>query len=98
MGAQTFYTRARGTDAESAFRNAVEEAQYYHGNAGRTGTIAEKNSFTKIPDDEVGDAEPREYANQLIDEQDHRIRSKRGPAGCIHVEDDVYLFFGWANT
>jgi len=98
MGARTFFTRARGTDAESAFHSAVEEAQYHHGYAGRTGTIAEKTSFTQIPDDEVGDAEPQQYANQLIDEQDSRISRKWGPAGCIHVEDDAYLFFGWANT
>jgi hypothetical protein len=98
MGAHTFYTRARGPDAESAFRNAVEEAQYHHGHGGYTGTIAEKNSFTKIPDNEVGDAESQEYANQLIDEQDPRIDSKWGPAGCIHIEDDVYLFFGWASA
>ena len=98
MGAHTFYTRARGTDAESAFRSAVEDAQYHHGHGGYTGTIAEKTSFTQIPDDEVGDVEPQEYANQLIDEQDPRIDSKWGPAGCIHVEDDVYLFFGWARA
>lgn len=98
MGAHTFYTLAKGTDAKSAFRSAVEDAQYHHGHGGYTGTIAEKTSFTQIPDDEVGDVEPQEYANQLIDEQDPRIDSKWGPAGCIHVEDDVYLFFGWAST
>jgi hypothetical protein len=98
MGAHTFFTRSNGEGAQSAFRTAVEDAQFHHGYGGYTGTIAEKTSFTKIPDDEVGDADPTEYASQLIDEQDTRIDSKWGPAGCIHVEDDVYPFFGWASA
>jgi hypothetical protein len=69
-----------------------------HGHGGYTGTIAEKTSFTCIPDSEVGDTDPTEYAGQLIDEQDSRIDSKWGPAGCIHIEDGTYLFFGWASA
>ncbi|MES3161568.1 MULTISPECIES: hypothetical protein [Halobacteriales] len=98
MGAHTFFTRANGEDAKSAFSDAVEDAQYHYGQGGYTGTIAEKTSFTRIPDDEVGDTDPAEYASQLIDEQDSRIDSKWGPAGCIHVEEDTYLFFGWASA
>jgi hypothetical protein len=98
MGAHTFYTRATGADAGEAFRKVVEDAKYHHGHAGYTGTIAEKRSFTRIPDEEVGDTSPEKYASQLINEQDHRIDDKWGPAGCIHVEDDVYLFFGWASS
>jgi len=98
MGAHTFFTRANGEDAKSAFSDAVEDAQYHHGQGRYTGTIAEKTSFTRIPDDEVGDTDPAEYASQLIDEQDSRIDSKWGPAGCIHVEEDTYLFFGWASA
>ncbi|WP_254824870.1 hypothetical protein [Haloglomus halophilum] len=98
MGAHTFFTRVSGTDADTAFRNAVADAKYLHGHAGYTGTIAEKTSFTQIPADEVGDTDPDDYASQLIEEQDPRIDSKWGPAGCIHIEDDTYLFFGWAST
>jgi hypothetical protein len=98
MGAHTFFTRANGEDAKSAFSDAVEDAQYHYGQDRYTGTIAEKTSFTRIPDDEVGDTDPAEYASQLIDEQDSRIDSKWGPAGCIHVEEDTYLFFGWASA
>ena len=98
MGAHTFFTRANGEDAKSAFSDAVEDAQYHYGQGGYTGTIAEKTSFTRIPDDEIGDTDPAEYASQLIDEQDSRIDSKWGPAGCIHVEEDTYLFFGWASA
>ena len=98
MGAHTFFTRVNGDDAKSAFSDAVEDAQYHYGQGGYTGTIAEKTSFTRIPDDEVGDTDPAEYASQLIDEQDSRIDSKWGPAGCIHVEEDTYLFFGWASA
>ena len=98
MGAHMFYKRADGEDAESAFRSAVKKAQYYHGHGGYTGTIAEKTSFTSIPESEVGDTDPTEYAGQLIDEQDSRIDSKWGPAGCIHIEDGTYLFFDWASA
>ncbi len=98
MGAHMFYKRADGEDAESAFRSAVKKAQYYHGHGGYTGTIAEKTSFTRIPESEVGDTDPTEYAGQLIDEQDSRIDNKWGPAGCIHIEDGTYLFFDWASA
>jgi len=98
MGAHTFHTRASGENAKSAFQNAVEDAQYYHGQGGYTGTIAEKTSFTEIPADEVGEADPDEYASQLIRDQDPRIESKWGPAGCIALGDNTYLFFGWASA
>jgi len=98
MGAHTFFTRSSGRDAKSAFQNAVKDAQYHHGRAGYTGTIAEKTSFTEIPVEEVGDTDPDEYASQLIREQDPRIDSKWGPAGCIPLGDDTYLFFGWASA
>jgi hypothetical protein len=43
MGATGFTTRAAGTTIGEAFRAAVDQAYYWHGHGGYTGTIAEKN-------------------------------------------------------
>ena len=45
MGATTFSTIAKGKTVQDAFHQAVEQAQYDHGHAGYTGTIAEKDGF-----------------------------------------------------
>jgi len=95
MGADTFITTARGSDARNAFIGAVREAQYESGHGGYTGTIAEKHDFTVIPLPEG--RKPYEYAMELIDESDCRIDDKWGPAGCLKLEDGKYLFFGWAS-
>jgi len=50
MGADTFTTAAKGGTAQEAFRAAQEEASYWHGHGGYTGTIAEKVDFAMIPD------------------------------------------------
>jgi len=95
MGADIFMTAARGSDARDAFNAAVQEAQYDHGHAGYTGTIAEKVGFKIIP--LPYGREPYEYAEDLINESDRRIDDKWGPAGCLKLEDGKYLFFGWAS-
>ena len=61
MGATTFTARASGTTVGEAFRYAVEQAYYWHGHGGYTGTIAEKNEYVEyelpplpaITDDDV---------------------------------------------
>lgn len=95
MGACTFFHDARGSTAQKAFTDAVADAQYEYGHRGYTGTIAEKNKFTLIP--LPAGKEARAYANELIDACDPRIDDKWGPAGCIHVGNDKWLFFGWAS-
>lgn len=95
MGACTFSTVASGKTAEEAFRAARERAQYEHGHGGYTGTIAEKSQFTVIncPDG----TNPSAYASALIDDGDPRIDDKWGPAGCIDLGNNKFLFFGWAS-
>lgn len=95
MGAVNFYCVSTGKNAKEAFRDAVYEARYQHGHGGYTGTIAEKNTFVMIPLAEGLD--PFVYANQLIDDDDKRICDKWGDAGCIQMEDNKFLFFGWAS-
>lgn len=95
MGANSFETRARGKTAQDAFRTAVEQARYDHGHAGYTGTIAEKHSFAMIPVPPGEDAQT--IARRLIDDDDRRVCDKWGPAGCVRLGPEEWLFFGWAS-
>lgn len=95
MGATTFFTKVKGKTAREAFSIAKEQAYYEHGHSGYTGTIAEKSSFVMIaPPDGIN---PENYADDLMDNDDDRINDKWGPAGCIKLEGNEYLFFGWAS-
>jgi len=47
MGATDFTARASGTTVDEAFRYAVDQAYYWHGHGGYTGTIAEKHGFVE---------------------------------------------------
>ena len=51
MGGEQFSVWETGKTAKEAFAGAVSEAQYDHGHAGYTGTIAEKSEFVMIEDD-----------------------------------------------
>jgi len=105
MGANWFETIAYGKTARDAFTKAINEAQYMHGHAGYTGTIAEKDTFVpiKLPKYHT----PESYARELERNDDSRIADKWGPCGCIEYPEDLkkrnknkekaYLFFGWAS-
>lgn len=95
MGAATFIQAASGKTAAEARINATNDAAWEHGHRGYTGTMAEKDSHVMIP--LPAGADPYAYAQQLIDEDDPRISDKWGPAGCIHLGGENYLFFGWAS-
>jgi hypothetical protein len=96
MGADQFSVVSKGKNAEEAFSAAVRRAQYDHGHAGYTGTIAEKDAFVMIDLPEGPDA--KSYAEKLIDDLDGRVVDKWGPAGCIDLGNGKYLFFGWASS
>jgi len=95
MGACTFFTVSKGKTADAAFSEAVYTARYEYGHGGYTGTIAEKHDFIMI--ELPKGAVPVKYAEQLIDDGDPRIDDKWGPAGCIEMPGNKYLFFGWAS-
>ncbi|WP_114579033.1 hypothetical protein [Saliphagus sp. LR7] len=84
MGAVIFETFAFGTTADEAFTSAVKDAKHMHGHSGYTGTIAEKTSFTVIPEHEHKGRQKLTVARELIDQGDQRIQRKRGPAGAIN--------------
>jgi hypothetical protein len=96
MGASTFMVTAEGKSAKEAFKIAREDAQYESGHGGYTGTIAEKDSFVMITCEHGMD--PYKYANYLINACDSRIDDKWGPAGCIALGGNKFLFFGWASS
>ena len=96
MGAHEFMTEANGKTAEEAFRTAVNQAEWEYGHAGYTGTIAEKMQFVMIP--LPAGEDPYDYADKLIRDGDDRIDDKWGPAGCIALSNDAFLFFGWASS
>lgn len=99
MGASTFYEfveRGSHTTAKQAFDATVAEAKYEHGHGGYSGTIAEKSDFVSImtmPDRFTATA----VAEAMVDKGDRRIDDKWGPAGCIEVGTEGWLFFGWAS-
>ena len=95
MGASTFMVTATGATAQTAFNSARDEARLEHGRGGYTGTIAEKGSFVIITLPKGKDA--YEYANELLDAADPRVDDKWGPAGCIKISPQEWLFFGWAS-
>lgn len=109
MGGSTFVVAANGKTAKEAFDAAREEALYEYGHRGYTGTIAEKHSFVMVQLPHIEDLakdqrewsvekRARDYADRLNDEGDPRIDDKWGPAGCIALGDDRWLFFGWASS
>lgn len=96
MGGQTFWQEARGKTAREAFNAAREQALHEHGHGGYTGSIAEKHDFVMIV--RTPGCTPMQQANYLIDSCDARIDDKFGPAGCIQIEPERWLFFGWASS
>lgn len=105
MGAQIFQETVSGKTAKEAFRTAVQEAAYMQGHGGYTGTIAEKSDFVEIDPTEDGqdvdgwtEGDYDDYAYELCREDDPRISDKWGPAGCMKMADDCWIFFGWASS
>ena len=48
MGAAQFECHSEGETVSEAYSAAVEDALHWHGHAGYTGTIAEKDGFTEF--------------------------------------------------
>jgi hypothetical protein len=86
-------------NTQEAFRHARDEAAHESGHGGYSGTIAEKNDFTRISK-VASKAEAYELASRMIENDDRRIADKWGPAGCIEIAGDEggWLFFGFASS
>ena len=96
MGAELFFTKSYGDTPKKAFDNAVQKAQYDHGDLGYTGSIAEKHKYTMATYDLLKMKEAIALAETLLNTE---YKDKWGPAGCIRVNDNprTYLFFGYAS-
>lgn len=98
MGADTFFTVAKGQTVAAAFTAAQQDARYEHGHGGYSGTIAEKRIFVMIQPAKLPRKEAFELAEKLIDDEDPRVADKWGPAGVIPIDDGSFLFFGLASS
>ena len=58
----------------------------------------DRNKYTKLLTSKSPNARASYMAEALFEIDDERIMSKWGPAGAIYVEDDIWLFFGYAST
>ena len=96
MGGNTFSQVGKGKTATEAFISAVKEAQHQYGHGGYTGTLAEKHEFTMITP--PAGVDPVKFAHDLVDQGDPRVDDKWGPAGCVKVGPDQWMFFGWASS
>jgi len=112
MSSEQFIDYASGKTAKIAFKRAVDEALYDCGHAGYTGTIAEKDCFVMIPIPielkavydglakgktiPLGDVE--DYIYHLFENEDKRIDDKWGPAGCMKIGPENFVFFGYASS
>ena len=66
--------------------------------SGYSGTIAEKQTFTIAM---AGIYEPdraMDLAEGMIAAGDARIDNTWGPAGCLQIGAEEWLFFGWASS
>ena len=96
MGAERFSTTGSGKTVDDAFDAARDQAFYDYGHSGYSGSLAEKTDFVEISVPEGQD--PEEFAENLMDNADPRIRDKWGPAGAVLQKHGVWLFFGWASS
>lgn len=112
MGAEFTTHWETGVSPRAAFVLAREEAAYWHGHGGYTGTLAEKDSFVLL-DCEAASADEAEHLAWKIDREciDHPRPENRthpihkqyasdkwGPAGAIPVKGGGWLFFGWCSS
>jgi hypothetical protein len=110
MGAEVFYNKAKGNNANDVFKQESEHACYEHGHGGYTGTIAEKNGYTmsRKPKD-IGADEWIEMVEDFDEDdtsQEHYTALKSdfeiyddkwGDALCVKT-DDGFIFCGWASS
>jgi hypothetical protein len=100
MGANSFVTVSSGANPQDAFSDAVEQARWESGHGGYSGTIAEKRTFSVLPT--PGSPADDELAAAVAMNHDHplwlKVDDKWGPAGCIKMTNDRWMFFGWASS
>lgn len=92
-----FMTTSSGATPEEAFKKIVDEATDYYESLGMgkfSGSVAEKSDFTLLSLPKDGSSWT--YAKGLLDEDAPVIADPYGPAGCVPIGLNKWLFFGWA--
>ncbi len=105
MGAKSFAVTAPGATLTKAFWQAVTDAQFDHGHAGDTGTIAEKSAVREVrpPAGVSGEEAIREWAYGVLDDEITDpalawINSKWAPAAAVMLDRKTWFLFGWASS
>lgn len=107
MGAEYFEDSSIAANVDEAFRECVEAAQYDHGHAGYTGTIAEKDEYVVLDLPAGVDAAEAVRALDAADRGDTRpgwlsqnilaaYRDKWGPAVAMR-DGEGWRFVGLAS-
>jgi len=100
MGAESFCAEVQVKSdgkIQDAFTKVKRQAQYDHGHAGYTGTIAEKDNWI------VRQKEPFATQQDAMDfvEKDQNENDKWGPAfvvSYLHPKGLVFVFYGYASS
>lgn len=71
---------------------ARDRALREYGDAGYSGSIAEKTGFVEF---KLGDGEDPLTKANIIMGSDYRVMDKWGPAGRFNLNDGRFYFFGW---
>lgn len=96
MGAMDFWVKAKGATAKEAFATATSDARHEYGHGGYTGTIAEKSEFKMVT--VPAGRDPSNYAEELMQSENHFCGDKWGPAACVKIAEGEFLFFGCASS
>ena len=93
-----FYTIAHGKSANNAFDQAVNDARNVHKiDVGVSGSIAEKEEFITFEGSVSYDpVNAIERAEKIMASNNVLLNDAYGPAGCINIGENEYLFFGTA--
>jgi hypothetical protein len=112
MGADFFEVRAAGKTPDEAYKTAVDDALFWHGNAGYTGTIAEKGGYTlfHVAAEKANDCLDALACDNLVrlteiigneayaQKMMETSNDKWGPAVAIPIMDNAWLFCGFASS
>ena len=96
-----FYTVEKGPSANEAFFTAYKNALAEHKDElGFSGTIAEKDGYIIIegPSDYDYEYSLRKAQEIMQYGRKTEIHDPLGPAGCIHIGNNDFLFFGNAYS
>jgi hypothetical protein len=92
MGAEYFESRAQGKTADEAYQNCKANSAWSPD--GYTGNINVKDGYQMVLQEE---GETVEQALDRLGETD-LVNYKWGPAACLWLGGEDYLFFGWASS